>query len=183
MMKQLLELRKAMNAKRPKFEISSGHKRKKLAGCSWRRPRGHQNKERLGKYGKKAVVSIGYRGPVAVRNLSASGKAAVHIFNVADLANIDPKNQCAIIARIGMKNLAAVLNECKAKNIEVVNHKIDASLKKIQEFLDKRKKAKMPKKEKKKPAPKKEAKKTEEIPDEDKKEAERKEMEKVLTRR
>lgn len=182
-MKQLLELRKAMNAKRPDFEISNSHKRIRVKRCSWRRPRGLQNKERIGIFGKKAVVSMGYRGPAAVRGLSASGKHIVRVFNVSDLDGIDPKAQCALIASIGMKKLNDVLAECKAKGVEVVNHRIEDSLKKIQESLDSRKKAKKPKKEAKKPAPKKEEKKTEEVSDEDKKESERKEMEKVLTRR
>jgi large subunit ribosomal protein L32e len=182
-MKQLLELRKAMNAKRPKFEISNKHKRIKVSRCSWRAPRGHQNKEKLGKYGKKAVVNIGYRGPSAVRGLSTSGKIPVHIFNVSGLATIDPKTQCIIIARVGMKKLGMILNECKTKSIEIINHKIDNSLNKIKEKLDERKKAKKPKKAEKKPEPKKAEKKTEEVSDEDKKETERKKMEKVLTRR
>jgi len=182
-MKQLLELRKALNAKRPKFEISNSHKRIRVKRCSWRRPRGLQNKERLGVFGKKAVVSTGYRGPSAVRGLSASGRHIIRVFNVSDLADINPKDQCALIASIGNKKLNDVLVECKAKGIEVVNHDIEDSLKRIQEALELRKKAKKPKKEVKKPAPKKEEKKTEEVSDEDKKESERKEMEKVLTRR
>ena len=172
-----------MNAKRPAFEISNGHKRIKVKRCSWRRPRGHQNKEKLGKYGKKAVVSVGYRGPSNVRGLSATGKQVVNIFNVSDLSSIDVKTQCVIVSSIGMKKLSLVLEECKAKGVEVINHDVEASLKKIKESLDGRKKAKKPKKEEKKPAPKKEEKKTEEVSDEDKKEVERKEMEKVLTRR
>jgi len=179
-----IKLRDAMNAKRPAFTVSNATRRKRVSRCSWRSPRGLQNKEKKGFNGKKAVVNVGYRGPASVRGFSSSGKSPVLVHNLSELCSINAKMQCAVIASVGMKNRQSLLEECKVKGIEVLNWKVDAALAKITDVRAKKAESKKAKKEvKKKVESKKVEKKTEEVSTEDKKEVERKEMEKVLTRR
>lgn len=186
-MKELLELRKKMNAKRPVFAISNKHKRIRVMRCSWRKPRGHHNKEKLGKHGKKAVVNIGYRSPRLVRNLSNDGLEKVKVYCLNDLKNIDPQKQCVLISSVGMKKKQSLLEECKKQSLKVFNHDVDKSLSAIRESFAERKKAKDSLKKAKESEEKKKkvekAKETEVESQEDKKEKEEKQKEKVLTRR
>lgn len=188
-MERLLELRKEMNAKRPSFSRSNQHKRKRVARSSWRAPKGSHNKEKLGKAGKKPVVKKGYRGPAAVRGLSHEGKLPVLVHNMSELLALDPKAQCALVARVGMKKKLEMLNACKEKGIPVFDIKLDAALERMNKRLEENKKKreavkkKQESKVKEKKESKKEAKKDEELSDDDKKDKERKDMEKLLTRR
>ena len=184
-----VELRNAMNAKRPDFTRSNKHKRKRVARSSWRAPRGLHNKEKIGFHGKKAVVGTGYRGPVAARGLSKTGLLPVLVHNLAELEAVDAKRQCAVLARVGMRKKLDLLKACKEKSIVVLGIDVDASLSRFDARLAERKKRKDVVKKrrevkKEKPAKeKKEPKKEEESDSEDKKESERKEMEKLLTKR
>lgn len=182
MMERLLELRKRIAAKRPEFTISNKHKRKRVARCSWRAPRGLHNKERLGKHGKMAVVQAGYRNPRAVRGLSRDGLLPVRVSRVQDLSGIDANSQVVLLSRVGMRNRLEILKECKAKGIKVLNFKVEETLSSIDKRMQDRKKRSSDIKKRSVKAEVK-PKKDEVVEDEDKKDQERKEMEKLLTRR
>lgn len=187
-MKGLVELRNAMNAKRPKFTRSNAHKRIRIRRSSWRAPKGLQNKEKLGFHGKKAVAKTGYRGPRAVRGVSRDGLMPVRVMTLADVNMIDPKKQCALIARVGMRKRLALLNACKEKGVAVMNMNVERALGAIGERMTarKEKKSMLSKRrfEKEKSAKKeKKEEKSEEKDSEELKEQQRKDMEKVLTKR
>lgn len=183
-MKKLLELRKKLNAKRPRFTQAVHHKRKRLSSTRWRKPKGMHGKQRHQFHGKPANVKPGYRGPKAVRGLSRKGLEQVLIHNPAQLASIEPKTQAVIIGRIGDKKRAAILAQCAEKNITILNVKdINDKIKAITERIEQRKKAKTDAKKKrddKKAKAKKQQKEEKQDPEEVKKE-QQEEMEQIVT--
>ncbi len=195
MIKVLLELRKKINAKRPKFSREDYNKKKRVKhNNKWRKPRGIHSKTRHSFRGNFALVKPGYRNPKAVRGLDSSGLFPILVHNLKDVQNIDVKTQCAIIANIGVKKRIILLNECKKKNIKILNFKdIDVALKNIEDKIVKNKEIKKSKAESKAKAKKtlkdkikkkaEKKKKVEEASEEDKKKEKQKDMEKILTKR
>ena len=182
-MKQLLELRKRMNAKRPKFKHYEHQKRKEV-GTRWRKPRGLHNKMRIGKWGKPASVNVGYRGPAEVRGLDRSGLTPNLVSTLSQLDALDPKKHSVILSRVGNRAKVQLLESCKKKHLSVLNVKnMDEELKHIASTFAERKNAKKERLRQKEsntaPAPKKTEQKTEEKTPEQ----EKKEKDKVLTQR
>ncbi len=139
-MKGLLEIRKKLKAKKPTFlRTDSNRKRYKN---KWRKPRGLQNKRRLGFAGHQKNPSQGFRSPREVRGLHTSGLELVKITNIKDLQNVDSsKNIVEISATIGTKNKIKILEECKTKKLQVSNVKdIDKFIKEANEDIEARKK-------------------------------------------
>ena len=92
-----LGVRRAKDAKRPAFRRHEWWRYKKLGGkdAPWRLPTGiHSKVRRHFKY-RPPVVSIGYRGPEAVRGLHPSGFEEVLVYNEADLQSVDKTTQAA----------------------------------------------------------------------------------------
>lgn len=186
-MKKLLELRKKINKKRPSFERCDSYKRSEVSP-SWRKPKGLQNKMRLQRHGKPAIVKEGYRNPRAVRGLDASGLVPVLVHNVAMLQGLDAKTQGVVIANVGNKKRVAIIEACGKAGLKVLNFKdAKATAEKIKASVaDRKKKRSDQAKKKEDAAPKKKPKseKKEEPKDESKsREEQKKEMEKVLTKR
>ena len=71
-MKELLELRNKIKAKKPRFIRHDAHKKKRVS-LNWRRPRGRQSKMRLHKKGYARGRSTGFGSPNQIRNLSRQG--------------------------------------------------------------------------------------------------------------
>ncbi len=176
--KKLLELRKEISKRRPKFVMQDQHKRPDLQP-RWRRPKGMHSKMRHGVWGRPASVKAGYRGPCATRGLHASGLVPVLIHNHAELTKIDTKTQGAILAHIGIRKKIELLNACKQKGITLLNVKnAEEAIKMLSDKLLARKESK------KKTAKTKTPEAAQEKKEEPKtKEQERKETEKVLTKR
>ncbi len=179
-MKELLELKKRLNAKRPAFNKTDSYKHKRLTD-NWRRPKGIHNKMRHQRWGKAAIVKVGYRNPVAVRHLTLSGLLPVLVYAVSDLQNLDVKKHGVIIGHVGGKLKIKLLDECKKQGLSVINVKdIDAKSKQLKAVVEERKKIKAESASKKvaeapKPEPKADEAKS--------REEEQKEMEKLLTKR
>ncbi|MBD3259581.1 hypothetical protein GF371_03010 [Candidatus Woesearchaeota archaeon] len=185
---KLLELRKAMKRRKPRFIAQDSHKKKKVAQ-KWRRPRGAHSK--LGRRGYKKRAKAGYGSPSLVKNMTKEGQIPINISNSALLTGLDKKKHCAIIGKkVGMKKRKHILNECKKLGLNVSNvPDIDAYLKSIDEILS-RKKESRKKKEERKTTGKKAEKKKKETPKEkkepepaaaeDKEMAEKKEQDKIL---
>ena len=95
--RRLMTIKKKISQRRPKFFRFESWRHVRLRE-HWRKPKGIDNHMRQNKRGWPKVVNIGYRSPRFVRNLHPSGMAEVPIYNVADLAIIDPDIQ---VARIG----------------------------------------------------------------------------------
>lgn len=185
-MKSLLELKKRISAKRPRFRHYDWQKRKEV-GTRWRRPRGLHNKMRKGVWGRPATVNPGYRSPVAVRGMTRDGLLPVRVYNSADLSTLNAKTEGVLLGKVGARKRALLLEECKKKGLTVLNHKnVDESIKAVAGALNERKAAKKARAEarakrdvgaQKKPAPKPKA----EEPKSQ--EEQKKEQDKVLTQR
>lgn len=158
------------------------HKKAKLTS-SWRKPRGLQNKVRLKKRGYRAPISIG-SGHARKDYGKVQGLQPVLVSTLSDMDAVG-KGQGVLIARVGTQRLEQLLKLAKEKKLTVLNHDVDASLKRIADIRAERKKEKSA--AKKAPEPKKETKKAEsseqkEDPDDSKK-SEEKQKQKVLTKK
>ena len=187
-MKELLELRKNMKAKKPKFIRQDAHK--KRLRKRWVKPRGLHSKIRLKQRGHARKVSDGYGGPKEVRGLSKEGLKMIIIHNADELSKVNKEKEGIIISgNVGLKNKMLLLKKAKEDGINVLNLNVDEYLKVKNEGLKKRLKKKKAKEEKKEKAKeekkekKDEGKLEEKLSDEEKKEAEKKEKDKLLTKR
>ena len=86
--KKLLEKRKKINARRPKF-VRQESWRYNSVKKSWRKPKGIDNKMLEKRRGYPRMASVGYRGPRAVRGLHPSGYQVVHVANIYELDEVD----------------------------------------------------------------------------------------------
>jgi large subunit ribosomal protein L32e len=156
--KELLELRKSMKAKKPKF-LRSSCKIKARVSNNWRKPKGLQNKMRLNLKGYRVTVNPGYGSPIAVKHLDyKTGLLPVRVSNKNELEKIDIKTQGIIIAStVGARKKLEIINIAEEKNIIIIQN-----AKKIKDAiankLDKKRKAKAVKIEKKKAKDKKQKK-------------------------
>jgi large subunit ribosomal protein L32e len=67
-------------------------------------------------------VKVGYRGPTAVRGLHSSGYEEVMIWNIADLANVDPETQVARIGgTVGGRKREGILEKAEELEIRILN--------------------------------------------------------------
>ncbi len=119
--RRLLRLRRRIASKRPRFRRQESWRYVRIKE-SWRRPRGIDSKMRLKKKGWPPSPSVGYRGPKAVRGLHPSGYEEVLVYNVGDLAAIDPETQAIRIAgTVGARKRAQILEEAERRGIKVLN--------------------------------------------------------------
>ncbi|MCJ7607201.1 MAG: 50S ribosomal protein L32e [Thermoplasmata archaeon] len=117
-----LKKRKQISSKRPVFLRQEWHRRQRLQGAKWRRPRGMHSKLRRHMGYRPNVVSIGYGGPKAARNLHPSGFQEVMVHNVKDLQKIDPAVQAARVAHtVGMRKRIAIEEKADEMKIRVLN--------------------------------------------------------------
>jgi len=177
--KKLLGLRKEISKRRPEFVMQDQHKRPDLQP-RWRKPKGMHSKMRHGVWGRPASVNVGYRGPAAVRGMHESGLIPVLVQNITDIGRIEPKSHCAILGHVGDRKKVQLLEACKQKKIVVLNVKnIDEAIKMITDKVLERKEVKKTAAKRKEGKAKPAKKEAEALT----KEQERKEMEKVLTKR
>ncbi|MCX8174219.1 MAG: 50S ribosomal protein L32e [Thermoplasmata archaeon] len=121
-MKKMLMLRNQMNHRRPAFLRQEWHRYRRLQKVKWRVPRGTHSKMRRHYGYRPNVVSVGYRGPKAARNLHPSGFKEVLVHNLNELKMIDPKLEACRIARtVGMKKRMEIMKEAEKMGIRVLN--------------------------------------------------------------
>lgn len=119
-----LAKRAMISGRRPAFKRQEWFRYKKL-GDSWRKPRGIHSKMRRGIKRRAPMVEVGYRGPVAARNLHPSGFEEVLVYNVAGLENIDPKVQAVRIGgTVGTKKRIAIEDRAAELGIRVLNRMV-----------------------------------------------------------
>jgi Ribosomal protein L32E len=97
----------------------------KRVGLSWRKPRGHKNKTKVGKRGHRKVPSEGFRSPVENR-YKIAGKIPVRVYTVSDLDKVTQDNNVIIAGSVGSLKRAKIIETCKSKNIQVVNYERNA---------------------------------------------------------
>jgi large subunit ribosomal protein L32e len=119
--RKLLKLRKRAKNKKPEFLRSESWRYSKMSE-SWRRPRGLDHKMRRKIKGWPPMVSTGYKGPKVARGLHPSGLREVMVYNVADLALVDPSVQVARIGHtVGKRKRALILSAAKEKKLRILN--------------------------------------------------------------
>jgi large subunit ribosomal protein L32e len=119
--KDLLQARKKISDKRPKFVRQESWRYDRLAE-SWRKPKGKDNKMRLQISGSPRLVKVGYRGPKKARGLHPSGYTDNIVFNAKDLTRLDPTKDAARIAHVvGQRKRLLILDEARAKGVKVLN--------------------------------------------------------------
>jgi len=119
--KRLLRVRKRISKKRPHFKRFESWRFVRIKD-QWRKPRGIDNKMRTELQGWPKSVKIGYRGPTAVRGLHPSGKEEVMVWNVKDVAKVDPETQVARIGgTVGGKKKETILEKAEELKIRILN--------------------------------------------------------------
>ena len=182
---RLLEIRRKMKARKPEFIRQDYHKKPGLKR-KWRKAKGLHSKLRLNKRGKFKKVSKGYRSPREVRGLHKTGLEEIRVDNIKQLDGLDHKKQGVIISSTaGKKNRVEILKKAKELNFKVLNiRNPEDYIKNVeQEMATEKKVKKDEKKEVKEKAAKEEEKLAGKVAEEGKKEAEKKEKDKLLTKR
>jgi large subunit ribosomal protein L32e len=119
--KELLQARKKISDKRPKFVRQESWRYDRLAE-NWRKPKGKDNKMRKQVSGVPALVKIGYRGPRAARGLHPSGYTDNLVFNVDDLTKLDPKKDAARLGHtVGTRKRKEIIAKATSMGIKLLN--------------------------------------------------------------
>ena len=185
----LLELRNNIKDKKPDFIRQDYQRRKRLGRkLKWRKPKGIHSKIRHHFKGRRKMPSPGYKSPRKVKGLHASGLKIVSISSLDGIKNINKEFEGAVISKsIGTKKRLEILKRAKELGISVLNFDIDVQIKNIEELVNSKKK-KESKEKKKEEIKEKEMKEVEQkqlpaLTDEQKKEAEKEEKDRILTKR
>jgi len=119
--KELLELRKQIKARKPNFVREESWRYKRVKE-NWRRPKGIDSHMRKQKKGWPRRVKVGYRGPIAARYLHPSGYYDILVHNVAELSRLDRKKDAARIASgVGKRKRKEIIEKAKTLKIKVLN--------------------------------------------------------------
>ncbi len=194
----LLEIRKEIKERKPDFIRQDNPKRMKV-NDKWRKPKGLHSKIRHKFKGRRKMPSRGYKSPAEVKGLHSSGLEIINVHSMGELKKINMNKEGIIVAKAtGMKKRLEIFKKAKELNISILNLNIDEQIKKIEDFINsKKKKAPEAKKEAAKEPKKTEAQKSKEktksseeaekLNDDNKKETkreiEKKEQDKILTKR
>ncbi|MBD3196204.1 MAG: 50S ribosomal protein L32e [Candidatus Lokiarchaeota archaeon] len=117
----LLELRKKMKKKRPKFRRVESWRYKRVKD-SWRKARGIDSKTR--KKTKAGVKSpnVGYRSPKEIRGLHPSGYEEVRVITKKDLKELNPKiHALKISSRLGSRKKIALIEYAQSRGFKILN--------------------------------------------------------------
>ncbi len=189
-LKDLLEKRKRIKQKKPKFDMQDAHKKGRLK-TKWKKPRGIDSKMRLRLRGYNKSVEPGYGSAKEVRGLDKTGLMPVWVSALKDIESIDKEKQGIIIkSTVGKKKRVGLINKAKETGIRILNIKdTEKYIKDIEEAMKKRKEARS-KKEKKKTEKKEDKKEKKEdklaekvLSEEEKVAADKKEKDKLLTKK
>lgn len=118
-----LRMRSQLASRRPTFYRQEWYRYRRL-GLTWRKPQGGQSKLRRHLGYRINVVSIGFRGPKAVRGLHPSGFQEVLVHTVGELKGVDPKTQAVRIAgTVGTRKRAMIQEEAEELGLRVLNRR------------------------------------------------------------
>jgi large subunit ribosomal protein L32e len=104
----------------PKFaRMNYGRTSRSRIGEAWRRPRGHDNKQKTGIRFAPDVPCIGFRQPRAIRGMHPTGVRPVLVHNMAEA--MAAKEAIVLSATIGGKKRAEIVKAIRARNIRMMN--------------------------------------------------------------
>ena len=184
----LLELRTRIKEKKPDFIRQDNPKRMKV-NDKWRKPKGIHSKIRHKFKGRRKMPSPGYKSPREAKGLHSSGLKIVGIQSINDLIKIRKESEGAVIAKsVGMKKKLEILKKARELNVNILNLNVNEQIKKIEDFINSKKKkatteVKKEEVKEEKAVTKEPIEKTQVSDKDDKKLAEKKEKDKVLTKR
>lgn len=183
-LKELLDARKEMKDRKPAFIRQDHHRRKRLGRkIKWRKPKGIHSKIRHHLKGRRRMPSPGFKSPSKVLGLHATGLKIVHVHSANDINKIKKEGEGIIISKqVGLKKKAEILKKARELGIIALNLNIDEQLKNIEEFINSKKKQKETKKDSKETETKDEQKPAESTY-EQRMEIEKKEKDKLLTKK
>ncbi|MEE9283896.1 MAG: 50S ribosomal protein L32e [Nitrososphaerales archaeon] len=117
----LLELRRSIQKRRPKFIRQESWRYKRLE-TTWRKPKGLDSKMRKQIRGWPKIVKIGYRGPKLTRGLHPSGYRDVLIHNKAEILLLDPRRDAIrLSAKLGRRYRITISNKAEEMGIRILN--------------------------------------------------------------
>lgn len=149
----MLELRKKLKSKKPKFMMTGFGERKRVK-AKWRMSRGSDNKTRMNLKGYPKRVKIGYGSPKEAKGLHPSGLITIIVSNVNDVNAVNPKTNGAYISgNVGKRKKIEIIKKCQELKIRVLNFKADEYMNRVNAEIAARKdekKKKAEEKEKKK---------------------------------
>ena len=188
MNQNLLEVRRNLKERKPEFIRQDSPKRMKV-GFKWRKPKGIHSKIRHHFKGRRKMPSPGFKSPLKVRGLHASGLKIVNVSSVNEVQKIKKNTEGIIISKsVGAKKRLEILKKAKELNITILNLNVDEHIKKIEDMINSKKpktekEANKEIKEKSVKESKEQKEEKQEASDKTKKEAEKKERDKLLTKR
>ncbi|MEM3369354.1 MAG: eL32 family ribosomal protein [Candidatus Micrarchaeia archaeon] len=107
--------------KHPKF-LPPNYGRKKRVKMRWRKPRGIDNKKRVGKKIMGASPKIGWRSARNDRDFHPSGVKEILVRSLKDMDGIPEKGfAIRIAAAVGAKKRELIIKKAKEMKIEVLN--------------------------------------------------------------
>jgi large subunit ribosomal protein L32e len=117
-----LRKRQEIASRRPEFLRQEWHRRKRLQGARWRRPRGMHSKMRQHYAYRRNIVSIGFGSPKKAKHLHPSGFREVMVHNLRDLERINPETEAARVAhKVGMRKRLEIEEKADELGIRVLN--------------------------------------------------------------
>ena len=147
------------------FERTDNHK--KALEHTWRKPKGLQNKMRLGRRGQPKTVKPGYRTPKDERH-KKDGLDITRIQNAQDLEEADPDQHAINIDNMGRRKKVKLIKEAKDRGFTFVNLQEDQYVEKTEKILEERKQKREEIKQKKEEQKEKEEETEDEAEDEEK---------------
>jgi large subunit ribosomal protein L32e len=118
---KLLRMRAEVAERRPRFVRPESWRFVRLPSM-WRKPKGLDNKVRKSKKGWPRRVKVGYRGPVAARNLHPSGYHEILVHNLDELSRAVPgRDVVRIGGTVGAKKRGDIMNRSNELGLRVVN--------------------------------------------------------------
>ena len=139
-LRELLDLRERRKAKKPNFIRQDAHKKSRLE-VKWRKPKGLHSKMWLRRSGRLTRVSVGFGSPNKVRYLHKSGLRCVVVHSANELKRINKEKDGVIIAKtVGLRKRVEILKQIKGMGISLLNIKdINAYLKEAEDGMKQRK--------------------------------------------
>ncbi len=107
--------------KKPHFKVPNLGVKKRVKD-RWRRPRGIDNKKRIGKKSAGPSPNIGYKNPDSIRHMHPCGKKELLVENLNQIEEAKGQDVVLRIAKkVGKRKRALLLEKAKEFGLKVVN--------------------------------------------------------------